>query len=45
VSHSTILGLIMAVPLLTWLGVFLYLINIDRTLQRLESTRKEQDDL
>ncbi len=44
-SHSTILALIMSVPLITWLGVFAYLVHIDRTLRRLEHTEKEQDDL
>ena len=46
-SHNTIMALIVSVPLITWLGVFAYLVNIDRSLRRLEqrSLEKEQDDL
>lgn len=44
-SHTEVMALIMAVPLITWLGLFAYLINIDRTLRRLERDEKEQDDL
>jgi CcmD family protein len=47
VSHTTVMALIMAVPLITWLGVFAYLVNIDRSLRRIElsTSEKEQDDL
>jgi hypothetical protein len=45
VSHSLILALLMFVPMLTWLGLFAYLSNVDRKLRNLESTKKEQDDL
>ena len=31
------------VPLIVWVGVFLYLLGIDRKLARLESERKEDD--
>ena len=44
-SHSTIMALIMIVPMLTWAGLFFYLSTVDRKLRSLESTKKEQDDL
>lgn len=41
------LGFVMAVTMVTWLGVFSYLLYIDRSLRRLENTRsdKESDEL
>jgi CcmD family protein len=44
-SHTTVMLLIMAVPLITWIGMFAYLVMIDRSLRRLESDEREQDDL
>ena len=46
-SHNTVMVLIMAVTLITWLGVFLYILNIDKSLRRVELslTEKEQDEL
>ena len=35
----------MAVTLITWLGIFTYLMKIDRSLKRLERDEKEQDML
>jgi CcmD family protein len=35
----------MAVTLITWLGVFAYLLKIDRSLKKLERDEKEQDVL
>ena len=34
-----------AVPLIVWIGVFLYLFMLDRKLARAESEEREQDDL
>lgn len=39
------LTLIMAVTLITWAGVFAYLLMIDRSLRRLERRDREEDDL
>jgi CcmD family protein len=41
------LGFVMAVTLVTWLGIFSYLLYLDRSLRRLESSQrdKEGDDL
>ncbi|MCW3095111.1 MAG: hypothetical protein JWL77_729 [Chthonomonadaceae bacterium] len=39
------LGLIMAVTLVTWGGVFAYLLMIDRSVRRLEHDDREEDDL
>ncbi len=36
---------VMAVPLIIWLGIFSYLLFIDRSLRRLEHREKGQDDL
>lgn len=36
---------IMAVTLITWLGLFAYLFMIDRSLRRMEQNEKEQDIL
>jgi CcmD family protein len=36
---------VMAVTLITWLGIFSYLLKIDRSLKRLERDEKEQDIL
>ena len=38
------LGFVMAVTLVTWSGVFAYLLMIDRSLRRLERDRREEDD-
>ena len=42
---SNNLYLVMAVPLIVWLGIFFYLLMIDRNLRRLERSEKRQDDL
>ena len=39
------LYLVMAVTLVTWLGIFGYLLLIDRSLRRLEQEEKGQDEL
>jgi CcmD family protein len=39
------LFLVMAVTLVTWLGLFAYLGMIDRSLRRMEQNEKEQDIL
>ncbi len=39
------LALVMAVTLVTWGGVFAYLLMIDRSLRRLERDNREEDDL
>ena len=36
---------VMVVTLVTWFGVFAYLLTIDRSLRRLESEGKGQDEL
>ncbi len=36
---------VMAVPLVTWAGIFSYLLIIDRSLRQLEREEKEQDEL
>lgn len=33
------------VPVIVWLGIFVYLLSIDRKIARLERDRKDQDDL
>jgi CcmD family protein len=32
-----------ATPIVVWLGVFIYMLSIDRKLAKLEQTRKEDD--
>ena len=39
------LWFVMGVTLVTWFGVFGYLLVIDRSLRRLEQDEKGQDDL
>ena len=39
------LGFVMAVTLITWAGVFAYLLMIDRSLRRLERDERKEDDL
>lgn len=41
------LNFVMAVTLVTWIGIFSYLLYLDRSLRRLENRRgnKESDDL
>ncbi len=36
---------IMAVPLIIWLGIFFYLLTIDRSLRRLEGREEGQEEL
>lgn len=36
---------VMAVTLITWIGIFAYLMMIDRSLKKLERDEKEQDVL
>ena len=44
-NPNLVLALVMAVPLLIWLGIFSYLLVIDRTLRRYERDEKGQDVL
>jgi CcmD family protein len=44
-DQNLVLILVMAVPLIVWCGVFAYLMNVDRTLRRLERAEQEQDQL
>ena len=44
-THSQVLGWVMAVPLVTWIGFFGYVFMIDRALRRLERDDKDKDDL
>lgn len=39
------LVIVMAVPLITWLGIFFYLLILDRNLRRVEQGDKEQSEL
>ncbi|MCX6381179.1 MAG: CcmD family protein [Armatimonadetes bacterium] len=39
------LGFVMAVTLIIWLGIFAYLLTIDRALRRLERAEQENDEL
>jgi CcmD family protein len=39
------LGFVMAVTLIIWMGIFTYLLYIDRSLRRLERAEQENDDL
>ena len=39
------LGFVMAVTMVTWVGIFAYLLIIDRSLRRLERNDREEDDL
>ncbi len=39
------LAFVMAVTMVTWAGIFAYLFMIDRSLRRLESDHREEDDL
>ncbi len=43
-QHS-VLMMVMAVPLITWAGLFAYLLMIDRSMRRLEHEVKEHDQL
>jgi CcmD family protein len=44
-NATVVLILVMAVPLVIWLGIFSYLLLIDRTLRRYEQEDKRQDVL
>jgi CcmD family protein len=44
-SQAQVLGWVMAVPLVTWIGFFAYLLMIDRSLRALERRDKDKDDL
>jgi CcmD family protein len=44
-SHKTVMILIMTVPMITWIGIFGYLVMIDRSLRKMERDEKVQDDL
>jgi len=35
----------MAVPMVTWIGLFVYAMQIDRRLSRIERDEKDRDDL
>ncbi len=39
------LGFVMAVTLILWIGLFVYLIYIDRSLRRVEREEEEKNDL
>lgn len=39
------LVLVMAVPLIVWLGTFAYLLYIDRSVRQLEQNERHEDDL
>ena len=39
------LGFVMVVTMVTWAGIFAYLLMIDRSLRRLERDDREEDDL
>lgn len=39
------LVLVMAVPLIVWIGTFIYLLYIDRSLRQLERSERNEDDL
>ncbi len=39
------LGFVMTVTLITWAGIFAYLLMIDRSLRRLERDERKEDDL
>ena len=39
------LAFVMIVTLVTWAGIFAYLLMIDRSLRRLERDNREEDDL
>jgi len=39
------LGFVMVVTMVTWAGIFAYLLMIDRSLRRLERDKREEDDL
>jgi CcmD family protein len=42
---NVVLLLVMAVPLIIWVGVFAYLLTVDRALRRLERAEQEQDEI
>jgi CcmD family protein len=44
-NPTLVMILVMAVPLIIWLGIFSYLLLIDRTLRKLEQEDKGQDVL
>ena len=39
------LVLVMAVPLIVWIGTLAYLLYIDRSLRQLERSERSEDDL
>lgn len=39
------LGYVMAVTLVIWTGLFVYLLRLDLSVRRLESGKERQDDL
>lgn len=43
-NQNTVRLLVMAVPLLIWLGVFAYLMMIDRSLRRLERRLERHEE-
>lgn len=44
-THTQVLALIMAVPLITWIGFFAYVLMVDRSLRKLERDEKDKHDL
>ncbi len=43
-SRTTVTLLVMGAPLIVWVGTFLYLLMIDRSLRKLESGQNREDD-
>jgi hypothetical protein len=44
-DQKTVLLYVVSVPLITWAGLFTYLLMVDRSLRKLEHQDKEQDEL
>ncbi|CEK13713.1 hypothetical protein CWRG_00589 [Chthonomonas calidirosea] len=44
-SHSAVLFFVMLVPLIVWLGLFCYLLIIDRAIRRMEIRIEEKEVL
>ncbi|HLH81363.1 MAG TPA: CcmD family protein [Chthonomonas sp.] len=44
-SHSTVLFFVMLVPLIVWLGLFSYLLMVDRAIRRMEIRIEEKEVL
>ena len=44
-NQTTVLELVMAVPLITWVAVFIYMLSVDRAVTRLEQRLGKEEDL